>query len=85
MRHLKSMRPLTLAAVVLMIIVAISLHAVGGLLLWQTGLETFSLHSPLTYIMIGALVVLAIFKLKHVLGFIRRKHHSRHEHSIHEL
>lgn len=85
MHRLKSMRPPVLGALVLMIIVAIGLHTGVGLLLLRTELGAFSLHSPLTAVMIGALVALAVLKLKHVLGFIRKKHHYRHEHSIHDV
>src|SRR5262245_18403244 len=47
-------------------IVVISLHAAGGLFLLKTGLDGFSLHNPLASVLIGLSLVLAVFKLKHV-------------------
>src|SRR5262245_50630069 len=72
-RETKKLRLLLPAAIILLMIVAISLHAVGGMLLLQTGLAGFSIHNPIAYILIGVSLVFAVFKLKHVVGFIHRK------------
>jgi len=69
----KRMRPLLLVATVVMIIVAVSLHAVGAVLLSQTGFGAFSLNNPISYVLIGLFFVVAMFKLKHLFGFMHRK------------
>jgi ferredoxin-NADP reductase len=69
----KRMRPLMLVAIVLMIIVAVNLHAIVPILLSKTGFFAFSLKNPIFYGMIGLFIVFDLFKLKHLLGFIRRK------------
>src|SRR6266496_3523478 len=72
-RETKKLRPLLLVAIMLLSIIVISLHAVGGILLLKTGLGSFSLHNPIVYVLIGLSLVVAVFKLKHVVGFIHRK------------
>jgi ferredoxin-NADP reductase len=69
----KRLQPLLLVAIVLMIIVAVSLHAVGGIFLLETGFGAFSLHNPISYVMVGMFFVIAMFKLKHLVGFMRRR------------
>ena len=69
----KRMRPLLLVATVVMIIIAVNLHAVGAILLSKTGFGVFSLSNPISYVLIGLFFVAAMFKLKHLLGFMHRK------------
>ena len=54
-------------------ITVVGLHVVGGLVLLRTGLEGFSLPGPLAYVVIGLFAVVAVFKLKHVVGAMHRK------------
>src|SRR5258708_23985068 len=67
----KRMRPLPVVPIMLMIMVA--LHILAAIFLSKTGSGAFSFNNPMSYGMIGLLVVFGISKLKHVLGFIRRK------------
>lgn len=62
------MRPLLLVAIVLLIIVAVSLHVVGAMFLFKGGFDARSLDNPLSYVLIGLFVVFAIFKLTYLLG-----------------
>jgi hydrogenase-4 membrane subunit HyfE len=67
------MRPLLPIAILLLSIIVISLHGVGGFVLLKAGLGGLSLHDPLAYVLIGLFLVLAVLKLKHVVGFMHRK------------
>ncbi len=67
------MRPLLIVAMVLLIIGAASLHAVGAIFLSKIDFGAFSLNNPIFYVVIGLLFILAMFKLKHLLGFLHRK------------
>ncbi len=69
----RKIRPLLLVASIPLIIIVVSLHAVGGIVLLKTGLGDFSVHNPIAYALIGLPVVFAIFKLKHVVGVVHRK------------
>jgi ferredoxin-NADP reductase len=68
----KGMRPLLIIAIVLLIIAVVNLHAVIPILLAKMGFGAFSLSNPIFSVVIGLLFILAIFKLKHLLGFTRR-------------
>jgi ferredoxin-NADP reductase len=61
-----------LIAIVVMIIGAVLLHATAVISLSITGLGASLLHNPISYVMIGLMLVV-MFKLKHVLGFKHRK------------
>jgi len=69
----KKMWLLLPVASMLLIIIVVSLHAVGGILLLKTGLAGFSVHNPIAYVLIGLCLVFAVFKLRHVVGFMHRK------------
>ena len=69
----KNMLSLLPTAGLLLSILVISLHAASGIVLLNTGLNGFSLHNPLAYVLIGVSLVVAVFKLKHMVGFMRRK------------
>ncbi|HEU5101184.1 MAG TPA: hypothetical protein VFU22_19305 [Roseiflexaceae bacterium] len=69
----KRLRPLLLAAMILLSIIILSLHAVGGIVLLKTGFGAFSLHNPIAYLLIGLSLIIALFKLNHVVGFMRRR------------
>jgi len=70
----KRMGPLLLVAMVLLIVIMVSLHAVGAISLFKTGFGAFSLNNPIFYVPMGGLVVVAIlFKFRHVSGFLHRK------------
>jgi uncharacterized membrane protein YuzA (DUF378 family) len=69
----KQMRPLLLAAIMLLSIIVVSVHAVGGMLLLKTGFGAISLHNPIAYVLIGLSLVFGVFKLRHVVGFMHRK------------
>ena len=73
LRRSKKMRPLLLLAIVLLSIIVVSLHAVGGIILLKTGLGGFSLHNPIAYVLIGLSLVVAVFKLKHAVGVMHRR------------
>jgi ferredoxin-NADP reductase len=61
-----------LIAIVLMIIVAVLLHAAAAISLLSTGFGALLLHNPISYVMIGGMLVV-MFKLKYLLGFLRRR------------
>lgn len=65
--------PLVLAGGALAIIAAIGLHAVGGMAVLKAGFGGFSLHSPLSYVMIGLLLGVGVLKLTYLLAFLQRK------------
>lgn len=69
----KRMRPLLIVALVLMIIVAVNLHAVGIIFLSKIDFGAFSLNNPIFSAVIGLFFAFALFKLKHVLSFLHRK------------
>jgi hydrogenase-4 membrane subunit HyfE len=69
----KKMRPLLLVASMLLIVLVVSLHAFGGILLLKTGLGGFSVHNPIAYVLNGLCLVFAVFTLRHVVGFMHRK------------
>jgi hydrogenase-4 membrane subunit HyfE len=69
----KKMRPLLPIAILLLSIIVVSLHAVGGIVLLKTGLGTFSLHNPIAYVLIGLSLIVAVFKLKHMVGVMHRR------------
>src|SRR4051794_13946790 len=77
-RFSKKMRPLLLVAMIVLSIIVVSLHAVGGMVLLETGLGGFS-HSPIAYVAIGLFLVVTVFKLKHLVGDIHRKRKTEGE------
>jgi len=60
---------------VLLIVIMVSLHAVGAISLFKTGFGAFSLNNPIFYVPMGGLVVVAIpvQSSRHVSGFLHRK------------
>jgi hypothetical protein len=74
----KRMGTFLLIAVVLLIIIMVSFHAFGAILLFQTVREAFSLHNPILYVLIGLFFAAGVlFKFVHVSGFLHRKKESR--------
>jgi uncharacterized membrane protein YuzA (DUF378 family) len=69
----KKMRLLLPVAILLLSISVLSLHAVGGIVLLKAGLGGFSVHNPIAYVLIGLSLVVAVFKLKHMVGVMHRK------------
>jgi ferredoxin-NADP reductase len=69
----KRMRPLLLVAMVLLIIVVVSLHAVGAISLSKTSFGAFSLNNSIFYVLIGLFFAFVLFKFKHLLGLLHRK------------
>ena len=67
----KPIKSIPIVPVLLLIMVA--LHIAAAIFLAKTGSTGFSFNNPMTYGMIGLLVVVAISKRKHVLDFVRRK------------
>lgn len=67
----KRMRSLPVIPIMLMILVG--LHIIAAIFLSKTGSGAFSFNNPLSLGMIGLALVLAISKLKHILGIVRRK------------
>jgi hypothetical protein len=61
-----------LIAIVLIVIVAVILHAAVAISLFKTGLGASLLKNPLSYVMIGLMLVI-MFRLKYLLGFMHRK------------
>src|SRR6266487_4480487 len=67
-------RYLLLVAIALVIIVAVVLHAAAAISLSKTGFGAFLLHNPISYVMIGLmLVVMFKLKFKYLLGFMHGK------------
>jgi hypothetical protein len=69
----KRLRPLGLAAIILLSIVILSLHAIGGVVLLKIGPGAFSWRSPIADLLIGFVFIIALFKLKYVVSFLRRR------------
>ena len=65
-----------LIAIVLVIIVAVALHAAAAILLSKTGFGAPLLHNPISYLAIGFMLVV-MFMLKYSLGFMHRRRNSR--------
>jgi uncharacterized membrane protein YuzA (DUF378 family) len=76
-RETKKKRPLLLVGMIVLSIIAISAHAIGGIFLFRTGLGSLSLHNPIVYVLIGLAVVFAVFKLRHVASFMHRREKER--------
>ena len=68
------MRLIRLAGIVLLTVVVVNLHAVGAIWLTKTGLGAIGSSHPFVAIMIGALVLLAMFAIKHWFGVGRHRH-----------
>ena len=69
---------LLLRAVTFLIIVMVSAHVFGAVLLSNAVVGAFSPHSPLLYVLIGLVIAVAVlFKFKHVLGHLHRRRESR--------
>ena len=66
-------RPVLLVAIVLVILVVVILHVGAAISLVKSGLGESFLTNPIFYVMIGLMLVVAPFKLKHFLGFMHRK------------
>ena len=64
---LKGMRHIPIVAVVLMIIALVILHVVFANSIYKAG--GFSLKNPLSYVIIGGFLLLAVFKLKYLWRF----------------
>jgi ferredoxin-NADP reductase len=75
MTHFNKVRmsPLLLGAIVVVIIVVVILHVVAAIFIAKTAGGASSLNNAIFYALIGLLVILALFKLKYLLGFLRRK------------
>jgi len=56
-----------------MLMITVLLHVIVAIFLAKSGSSVFSFSNPMSYGMIGLVFVFAISKLKHVVGFIRRK------------
>ena len=73
----KRMGPLLLVAVVVLIIIMVSMHTFGAIVLSQTIFGAFSLNNPILYVLIGLIVAaLILFKFKHVSSLLHRKKES---------
>src|SRR5712692_4684555 len=66
-------RPVLLVAIVLAILVVVILHVGAAISLVKSGLGESLLTTPIFYVMIGLMLVVAPFKVKHVMGFMHRK------------
>ena len=71
--HSKNKGTRSLPVVPILLIIMVALHIAAAIFLSKTGSSAFSFNNPLSYGMIGLLLVFAISKLKLVLGFMRRK------------
>lgn len=69
--HSLRIRPLIVIPVVIVIMVA--LHLIGAVFLSKTGTDALPLNTPIAYIIFVLLVVFAIFKLRHLVAFVRKK------------
>ncbi len=74
----KRLGPLLLIAVAFLIIIMVSAHVFGAVLLSNVVVGAFSLHSPILYVLIGLVIgAFVLFKFKHVLGHVHRRRESR--------
>jgi hypothetical protein len=71
--HARNKKMKLFLVVPIVVMIMVTLHILGALFLSTTGSSAFSFSNPISYIMIGLLLVFAVFKLKHLLGLIRRK------------
>jgi hypothetical protein len=69
--------PLLLAGLLVLIIITLGLHAVGGMLLVKTSLGSFSIHNPIAVVLMGLSLVVGVFKLKHIVSLLHRKKQAR--------
>ena len=73
----KRMGPFLFIAVAFLIIFMVSAHVFGAVLLSNTIMGAFSLHSPILYVLIGlAIGAVVLFKFKHVVGRMHRRKES---------
>ncbi len=68
---------LLLVAIALVIVAMLILHIVIAVSIHDVGVGAFSLENPIVYIVIGLLLVLAAFKVKHLLSFKQKKAEQR--------
>jgi hypothetical protein len=73
----KERRLLLLAALLVLIISAVSLHVVGGVFLMKAGLGMFSFRNPIALVLIGLSLVVGVFKLKHIVGLLHWKRKAK--------
>jgi len=66
-------RPILIATIVLGVIAAVILHAGAAISISRNGFGGFLAENRISYVMIGLLLVLVIFKLEHFLWFRQRK------------
>lgn len=66
-------RPVLLVALVLVLLVVVVLHVGAAISLVKSGLGESLLTTPIFYVMIGVMLVVAPFKFKHFWGFMHRK------------
>ncbi|MBO0793633.1 MAG: hypothetical protein J2P36_22145 [Ktedonobacteraceae bacterium] len=79
MMHLKNKKrgPILLIAVAFLIIIMISAHAFGTVLLSNMILGAFSLRNPILYVLIGLVFgAFILLKFKHMLTHVRKRQRS---------
>lgn len=62
----KPLRPALLAAIILLVVLLVGVHVVGGMLLLRSGLGSLSLENPIAYGLLGLVLVTVVFKLRHM-------------------
>jgi phosphotransferase system glucose/maltose/N-acetylglucosamine-specific IIC component len=74
----KRMGPLLLIAVAFLIMIMVSAHVFGAVLLSNAVIGAFSLYSPILYVLVGLVIAaVVLFKFKHLLGHLHRRKESR--------
>jgi hypothetical protein len=74
----KKIGPLLPLAVAFLILIMISVHAFGAVLLSNMVFSVFSLHNPILYVLVGLVFgAFVLLKFKHVLGHVRRRKENR--------
>jgi hypothetical protein len=71
--HSKNERTKSIPIIPILLLIMVALHIVAAIFLAKTGSTGFSFNNPMTYGMIGLLVVFVTAKLRHVIGSLRGK------------
>jgi len=71
--HSKNKGTKSFPVVPILLTIMVVLHILAAIVLSKTASGAFSFNNAMSYGMIGLLVVFVMSKLKHVLGFMRRK------------
>jgi hypothetical protein len=71
--HSNNARKKPIPIIPILLVIMVALHIFAAIFLAKTGSTAFLVNSPMTYGMIGLLVIFVIVKLKYVFGVMRGK------------